>query len=511
MVENNNKEKEQNHFDEGDSSLGRRALQGGIWVFVLKASHRTLGLIRTIILARLLAPSDFGLFGIAVLAINMMETFSDIGIGQALIQKRGDIKNYLDTAWTVQVLRSITIFALLYLAAPSVSRFFQSPQALNIIRAVAFIELFTGFGNIGTVYFQKELRFDKRFTLGVTSLVANISISLTLAFLLKSVWALVYGSLAGAFVTMVMSYVLQPYRPKLRLDLIKLKELLNFGKWLFGSSILVFLVTQGDDAFVGKILGVTTLGFYQMAYRLSNAPATEITNVISMVTFPAYSKMQENISRIRDAYLNVLQVTLFLSIPMAGLIFVLAPDFTRIFLGDKWMPMVPAMQVLAIAGLLLSIEATMAPIFLATGRPRIGTFWQSIRLIVLVLCIYPLSMQWGIAGTSLAVCMSIAVCTFGSLLKVSSIIKMKAAAVGKIMIYPIANTCLMLLGVLFLRWNIRSIGIFSFLAMLFTGGIVYFITNYLCNKFTGFKIYDTLKEKVWYNLKSEPASTDTSK
>src|SRR4030042_4999343 len=99
-----------------------------------------------------------------------------------------------------------------------------------------------------------------------------------------------------------------------------------------------------------------------MAYRISNMPATEITHVVSQVTFPAYSKIQEDVPRLREAYLRVLQLTTFLSFPLAGLIFVLAPDFTKIFLGGKWMPMVPAMQVLCIFGVTRSIGATMGPI-----------------------------------------------------------------------------------------------------------------------------------------------------
>ena len=124
---------------------------------------------------------------------------------------------------------------------------------------------------------------------------------------------------------------------------------------------------------MGKLLGVTALGFYQLAYRISNMPATEITHVISRVTFPAYSKLQDDIPKLREAYLKVLQITAFLSFPIAGLIFVLAPDFTKIFLGEKWMPMVPAMQVLVFAGLSRAIAATAGYIFYAVGKPKIDT------------------------------------------------------------------------------------------------------------------------------------------
>jgi O-antigen/teichoic acid export membrane protein len=166
---------------------------------------------------------------------------------------------------------------------------------------------------------------------------------------------------------------------------------------------LVFLITQGDDIFVGKLLGVTALGFYQLAYRISNMPATEITHVISQVTFPAYSKLQGDISKLKEAYLKVLRITTLLSFPIAGIIFVLAADFTNLLLGGKWMPIVPAMQVLVFWGLIRSIGATTGPLMYATGQPEILTRYLIFQLIVLVISVYPFTVYWGIFGTSCAV------------------------------------------------------------------------------------------------------------
>ncbi|GAI54637.1 unnamed protein product, partial [marine sediment metagenome] len=196
-----------------------------------------------------------------------------------------------------------------------------------------------GFVNIGVLYFQKELEFNKQFIYRASGTLADFVVAVAAVLILKSVWALVFGLLAGNFVRLIVSYLVHPYRPHFKLDLAKTKELFGFGKWILGSSILVFLITQGDDIFVGKLLGITFLGFYQMAYRISNAPATEITHVISQVTFPAYSKLQDNLPGLREGYLKTLQLTAFISIPLAGGIFILAPEFTTIFLGDKWMPM----------------------------------------------------------------------------------------------------------------------------------------------------------------------------
>ncbi|MGB3111473.1 MAG: oligosaccharide flippase family protein, partial [Candidatus Omnitrophota bacterium] len=152
-----------------------------MWIFALRVVDRFLRVVRTIVLARLLSPDDFGLMGIAILAINMLETFSQTGIETALVHKKENIEAYLDIAWTIQVTRSVILFVLLYFGAPLVAHFFNSPQALRVVRILAFLELFRGMKNIGTVYFQKELRFDKQFVLGFSGIAVNIAVSLTLA------------------------------------------------------------------------------------------------------------------------------------------------------------------------------------------------------------------------------------------------------------------------------------------------------------------------------------------
>ena len=392
-----------NNLTKSGGSLSQRTARGGFWVFSLRIVQQIFGLARLVILARILAPHDFGLMGIALLTMSTLETFSQTGFQAALIQKKENIESYLDAAWTVLILRGFILFAILYLIAPYVAVFFDAPEAKPIIQIIGFSVLFQALTNIGVIYFQKELAFNKEFIYQFAGTFTDFIVAISAVLIFKNVWALVFGLLAGNAVRCLVSYLIHPYRPRLSGDLAKAKELFGFGKWVFGSSILIFLLTQGDDIFLGKLLGVTMLGFYQMAYRISNLPATEITHVISRVTFPAYSKLQNDIQKLRETYLKVLQVTAFLSFPVAGMIFVLAPDFTMIFLGEKWMPMVPAMQVLCMFGVTRALNGTMGSIFQGIGLPKIITFGSGFQLLILIAIIYPMTSKWGITGTSLAV------------------------------------------------------------------------------------------------------------
>ena len=477
-------------------SLSKKVVRGGMWVFGLRIINRGLGFIRTIILARLLAPEDFGLLGIAMLAIATLETFSQTGFQGALIQKKENVESYLDTAWTVSAVRGVILFLILFFSAPLAASFFNSPQATLVIKVIAVSTLLSGFRNIGILFFQKELEFNKQFFYELSATLVDLTVAITLAFMLRNVWALVWGGLASNFTRLFMSYILHSYRPHIRFDKNEFKELFSFGKWVLGSSILVFLVTQGDDIFVGKMLGVTALGFYQMAYLISNLPATEITHVISQVTFPAYSKLQEDIQRLREAYLDTLQLTAFVSMPIAGGIFVLAPDFTRIFLGEKWMLMVPAIQVLVLAGLIRSIAATTGPIFYGVGRPRIDTMWQVIRLIVLIALIYPFTMRWGILGASIAVLFSILVSTFGFSFMVIKITRCELKNFGKMIVLPMLYSMIMIVIVIILKDSMQLIGVLGFFFLVGVGVISYFFVAFLFDSLLNYRIKKFIREKL---------------
>jgi O-antigen/teichoic acid export membrane protein len=483
-----------NNLKTPGGTLSQKVVKGGFWVFFLKIVSRGFSLIRLIILARILSPSDFGLMGIALLTMSTLETFSQTGFQQALIQKKEDIKSYLDSSWTVLILRGFILFTILYFIAPYAAIFFKVPEAKSIIRVIGFAILFKAFTNIGVIYFQKELEFRKQFIYQFSGTLADFIVAITAVLILRNVWALVLGLLAGNIVRCFVSYLVHPYRPHLSKDLGKAKELFGFGKWILGSSILIFLITQGDDIFVGKILGTTALGFYQLAYRISNMPATEITHVISQVTFPAYSKLQDNIPKLREAYLKILQVTAFLSFPIAGLIFVLAPDFTKIFLGEKWMPMVPAMQALCIFGVTRSIGATMGPILNSVGRPKIQTKVSSFQLITMVMIIYPLTIQWGILGASLAVVIPNILVLILITIEVKNIIGFRYKDFFMSIIAPVIAVSVMFFGV-FLKHSFSpfSNDILNFLVTAVLGGSIYFVFVYLWDRRKGYKMWHEIQ------------------
>jgi O-antigen/teichoic acid export membrane protein len=480
---------------EAPSALSKQIVRGSLWAFAIRITGRLLGFIRTIVLARLLVPEDFGLLGIAILAVNVLETFSYTGFQSALIQKRDNIETYFDTAWTVSASRGLFLFLILLVSAPALASFFNSPNAVLIIQIVATASLITGLRNVGIISFQKNLEFHKQFKFELPPNLVDLIVSVSLAFILRDVWALVWGGMAGNLSRLFLSYYLHPYRPRLKFDKSQFKELFGFGKWVLGSSILIFLITQGDNVFVGKMLGVALLGLYQMAFLLAYLPSSEISYVISQVIFPAYSRLQDDMPALREGYLRVLQITLFLSAIISALIFALAPDFTAIFLGEKWMPMVPAMQILVLAAFLTSITETSALVFIAVGKPKIETIFQVTRFVVLAIFIYPLSLQWGIAGTSAAVLLSIAVSCIGLTFMTIRITDTGITRFVRRSAIPAINGLAAASAIFLLKVYLEP-GILSFLVTGSAGVVTYLLLTLLADRIFDYKMWPIAQETL---------------
>ena len=480
-------------------SLSTRVVKGGIWVFSLRLIDQALFLIRITILARLLAEYDFGLMGIAMLTMATLETFTRTGFREALIQKKEHAEDYLDSAWTILMVRGILLYICVYALAPQAAVFFKAPEARLIIQVFGLSILFRSLTNVGVVFFQKELEFNKQFLYEITGILTNFVVMVVLAILLRSAWALVLGFLARHFVQMIMSYLIHPYRPRLRFNREQLAELFGFGKWIFGSSVLVFLVTQGDDILVGKMLGAAMLGFYQLAYKISNTPTTEISYNIALITFPAYAKLQDNTAKLREAYLRFLQVTSVLSFPLTALIIALAPEFVTVFLGVKWMPMVPAMQILAMTGLVRALINTTDPLFHGLGKPKIEARWQLIRLLILAALSYPLTNKWGIEGASAAVLLSLFLSNFGFARNAIRISRCGLAGYMKMISVPLTGA-IASGAVIFGLKRFLSVGWLEFVLLGAAGCAAYLLLLMAAERFLDYRIFRLIKEQ-WIEIR----------
>lgn len=424
--------------------LAQRTVNAGAWAFLLNMSMKVLAITRTVVIARLLAPSDLGLMGIALLVSSLLQTFTKTGFKAALLQRPGEIEEHLDTAWTVEVARSVVLAGALMVGAPLVGDFFGAPAAVPVVRLIALAVLLQGFTNVGVVYFDRELEFQKRFFFRSVPTTAEVVTTLALAFVLRNVWALVFGLIVGKLVLLVASYLAHPYRPRLAFDLGKAKQLYSFGFWVFGSEIMIYLLLNLDDIVVGRILTAAALGLYQMAFSVSQVMTTELTSVINQVAFPAYSKLQFHRERLRRAYLRTLQFVGLVSFPLAAGLWFLGPAIVHSILGQKWAPMLPAFEVLLIWGLIRSILATSGPLFRGLGKPQVQTKLQFAQFVLLAFLIYPLTERWGINGAAWATVLAAVIPDAFTVWLAIRLVEGRARDLGPLLGFPALNSGFML-------------------------------------------------------------------
>lgn len=399
-----------------DPHLFKRTVAGIGWVAAMRVAAQLLSTVRLFVLAWFLAPGDFGLMGIALVTLSLLETFTETGFIYALVQKHEVDRADLDSAWSISLLRGIAICVAMCLAAPLVAGFFEHSSdpakaqaalanhdlAVWVIRAFSLTIVFRCATNIGIVNFRRGLEFNKLFVIDTAGLVVDVAVAVVIAVIFKSVWALVCGKLASEAVRAVMSYMVHPYRPSFHIDRARCDQLWGFGKWVFWSTAAFYFLSQGDSLVVVRLFGYTALGVYQFAGRLAALPVTEVSNVVAQVTFPVFSRIQNDLPRLRAAYIRVAQTIAFFSCPLAGLTAVFVPDIARIFLKPEWAPVVPVVQILAVNAFFMSFGTTFGPAFQAIGKPRTIARFSLVKLAVFAVLLYPFTAWWGMSGAAAA-------------------------------------------------------------------------------------------------------------
>lgn len=382
-------------------SLSPKVIRSGLWSLGGNWLSRGVGILKIVILARLLSPFDFGILGLATLSVNLLNVFSETGIESALIQKEKIEAIDLDTAWTFTLVRGFLLFVILFFSAGWVSAYYENDALKPVIETMSISFLLLGFTNVGIVYFQKKFEFKKKVFLESSADIIGSLTAIVLALWLRNVWALVAAAICWAIVKCVGSYIMHPYRPRIRIDKERVFNLLNFGKHIFWIGLMAFIITSFGDALVGKLLGVTILGFYSMAFNIANFPVSSLTGVLSQVLFPAYSAIQKEPKRAEKAFIRAFEATVIFLFPFMTMMIILSESFTALFLGEQWLPMVPSLKVLCVFGLLRSISSLYYPLHLAL-KPANQTKIKIVDVTVFIVIIYPLTINYGIVGTSCA-------------------------------------------------------------------------------------------------------------
>jgi O-antigen/teichoic acid export membrane protein len=382
-----------------------RVVRGAAWQAIGAGLGICLGALKIVILARLLAPSDFGLFGIAAIVLHWTTHFSNAGLNAALVQHRGDIQPYLATVWTLQVLRGIGLAAVVYAVAPLGAWVFRAPDVVPVLRGMAVVVMVIGFRNPAVAYLRKELDFRRVTGWNLGTAITGGIVAVILAFVLRNVWALVIATIAAHLVNVIISYWLVPFRPSPRLDVRRALELMRFGRWVFAGHMMAFATSKLDTIIVARLLGPAVYGFYDMAKQVTVLPAHQASMQLTSLMFPAFAKLR-GVQHMRRALRRALEVAGVLALPLACFMMAFAEPLVSVVLGPRWTPIAPCLPFLAFAVVAHLVSNLMGSLLMGAGRPDLRMYAPGVSLLLLAALVYPFTLRWGITGAAAAVAMA---------------------------------------------------------------------------------------------------------
>ena len=390
-------------MNSSEGSFKQKVLRSGLWLVLGSTIVRILELFRSIILARLLLPEVFGVMGIIHILRQGIQQFSQTSFGDAIIYRKSEIEESINTAWLLNIFRGLVLCVLLFLLSPLIASFYGEEILDTGIKILGIVFIFDGLYNTNMVLYRKNIDLKNIAMLNMISSVLGIMVVIVLAYYLRNVWALLIGIVFSSFIQVSLSFRVAGKMPKFTFHPKLAWELFHYGKYITGVGIIVFLTTRLDDILVGKLLGMRELGFYINAYFFANLPATHITNVLGQLVFPSYSHYNEDQEKLNRLFLRVFKLVSSITIPASFGILVLSDEIASVLLGEIWVPMVPALKILVFFGMFRAVAGCTGPLLNAMGKPRI-TFWIVLcKLVVIAAIIYPLTIHYGISGTALAV------------------------------------------------------------------------------------------------------------
>ena len=378
-------------------TLKAKAYHGVLWSAIDAVVARLIQFVIGVILACLLLPEQFGIIGMLAVFIGVAQSFMTSGFGSALIQKKNLDDVDTSSVFYFNIIIGILLSALLYRMAPWIAAFFDEPILLALTRAMSVVVIIGSFGVVQSALLTREVGFKTQTKISLIALAGSGIIGILLAIKGFGVWSLVWQQLSASTVTVLLLWVFNTWRPKLVFSLRSLAGMFSFGWRLLASGLATQVFDNIYNLLIGKLFSAADLGYYTRASRLERLPSMTIAQVVSRVTFPVFSSIQDDTRRLREGLRKTLETVIFVSAPVMVGLAVVATPLVTILLTDKWLPCVLYLKLLCIGGLLRPFSRLNSNVIMAKGRTDL---YLRLQVVSKVLTIINILLLWrmGIAA-----------------------------------------------------------------------------------------------------------------
>ena len=368
-----------------------------IWSGVQRFGSRILLFIANMVLARLLSPADFGCVGLITVFINFSDDFINGGFASALIQKKSPTQADYSSVFYLNLSIALICYAILFVFSPAIAEFYHIPILCDILRVQGIVMIFNAFGVVQTNILQKQL-YIKHLAIAdnISSLLGSIA-GIIAAYKGLGVWSLVIRYLGVYFFYVLFIWIIDSWKPSLTFSFKSIRELFKFGGFMLLSNITDTVYNNIQSLIIGRVFSDSDLGQFTQARKLEEIPVMGLASVVSTVSFPLYSKMQDDKENLLCLLHRNNKTITYLSFPLMVLLFLISEPLIILLFSDKWLPAVPYFRILCISGLITTINVTNKDLITALGYSSLYFYSQLIYKIIGVLFIL-FGLRWGIEG-----------------------------------------------------------------------------------------------------------------
>jgi O-antigen/teichoic acid export membrane protein len=381
--------------------LRTKSAKGVVWSAIQHGATPVISLVVFIVLARLVDPSAFGLIALAGAAVSFLQLFLSSGFGSAIVQREQLEPQHLDSAFWANIGIATLLMVIIIFLADYIALMFEQPDLSSVILWLSLSLPLGALSQVQMAILRRNLAFR---SLAVRSLIAEPIggvIGVTMAFMGFGVWSLVARQLATTLFKVMILWKVSNWRPGYQVSRRHFMDLVGFGASMAGTNFVGFFSRRSDDILIGYFLGATALGYYSVAYRLFRMMTEMIGGTVNNVAWPVFSRLQNDLPRLRSALYMSTNIVCFLAWPLFLGMFALTPDLIPMLFGEKWLPSVPVMQVLAFIGLLHSIFFFNESVIVSVGKPH----WRLMLQFVIAICnviAFFVVVKWGIVAVAAA-------------------------------------------------------------------------------------------------------------
>lgn len=378
-------------------NLKKETAKGVVWSGIERFASGGILFLANIFLARILSPDDFGLLAVVAVFVQISQTLIDSGFSNALIQKKDRSQEDYSTVFIFNLAISIGFYLILYLCAPLVAHFFNSEKLTSLTRVIGLSLIVGALISVHKTRLTIELRFKIQSLITLMASAVSAVTAILMAYKGFGVWSLVVLSLMNISLQVILIYAFIRWRPSLMFSIRSFKKLFSYSSKLLGASLIHLLYKNIYPIVIGKRFTPLQLGYFNRADTFAMYVPSTVGQVFSRVAFPIFSRVQDNNERLRNAYSKYIFYASLIIFPiMVGMI-VLAKPLTILILKDKWLPMVPMLQILCIDWMFDHLNMINLNVLYVKGRSDIA-FRNEIIKKTLAFIIFFISLYWGIIG-----------------------------------------------------------------------------------------------------------------